>query len=103
MHATREFIAPPRRTRQEAGRIISAYASKAAHIIDDHERANQVRRQLGVRLWHDVPTHDFMELARTHARIRDARTTGEPTEWVDYLRAEARVHLQNLTTRYPEH
>lgn len=97
--------APPRRTRAEAGRLIRAYAAKAAHVLDDHDRAQQVRRQLAVRLWADIDQHEFMELARTVAEQRYNRadhTMDDRNEWLDYLRERARVHVQNLTYPFRE-
>lgn len=85
MHNHRTLARPDR---ARAQRIIHAYASKAARIIANHDDrpgveveslVDQTRRQLAVRLWDDVASAEFWDLAQSIAEFRTYRAASWDT------------------------
>lgn len=76
--------------RARAQRLIHAYAAKAARIIAGADTrpmlrtellVSQARRQLNVRLWHDLTPTEFYGLAEDIAELRTMRATGWDLMW----------------------
>lgn len=109
------LTAPPRRNREDAERVILIYAKRAARALADNEPSgiDQTRRRLAVRLWADIPMHEFAELAEHINTLRlieadDERTVDDldihddvtKASWLDYHEGFVREFTRLVADSY---
>ena len=109
------LTAPPRRSREDAERVILIYAKRAARALADNEPAgiDQTRRRLAVRLWADIPMHEFAELAEHINTLRliesddpltvddlDIHDMTSKRSWLDYHEGWVREFTRLVADSY---